>query len=490
MGSKPKKTLIALAAVVAVAVVAVLIAGVGGASADEVRFQNVSDPGPKPFTPPTDVPKASSRSAASGASSSSSSSSSGSSSPDTPGSTGSSTASSAQSTVCDREKLIAALAADPAKLSAFADAVGTDAEAQAVGDYIRKLRPVTLTRDTQVTSHFYSDGSAEPYQAILPKGTAALVDEGGKPIVRCRSGSPLAEPVELEKQTKCVNCPPNYQPPPPCEGKCYRPDRKAPGVKKIGTKVKVDPIATAKTELEKCRKDKGGLEQCKTEYEKARQQCAASPFNPACDASVCFDQVDDFFFGSSDGCGSYISDGDITNYCSQKFPNMPDKVACQKKLTGTQKRCGADPAEPGCMLNHQDKAFVLRQQCTGNGERPECKVVQVACAKDPQSGCEALQKTCLTKPDRADCKALGEFKQTCSKNPTRPECKDLPRPKAADPTLKNQAPPDDQEGDQGPGAEGTGQEPGGGQAPETGGETPQPENPAPQPENPSPPEGE
>jgi len=80
--------------------------------------------------------------------------------PPTPGSSGSSAnqgkrgaiGASAQNTVCDREKLIAELMLDPKKLAAWADTVGVDADAQTVAAFIRKLRPATLTKDTQVTN--------------------------------------------------------------------------------------------------------------------------------------------------------------------------------------------------------------------------------------------------------------------------------------------------------------------------------------------------
>ncbi len=494
--AQSKKTLIALAAVVAVATVAVLIVGVGGASADEVRFQNASDPGPKPFTPPTDVPQASSRAASADTAGAGGSSSPQSAAPSPPGGSedqGEPTA-GAQSTVCDREKLAAELSADPAKLSAFAEAVGIDADTQAVADYIRKLRPVTLTRDTQVTNHFYDDGSAEPYQAILTKGTAALVDDDAKPIVRCRSGSPLAEPAELAKQTRCLNCPANYRPPPPCEGKCYRLDPDPRPVKRIGTTVKPDPIATAKSALEKCRKDKGGLKGCELEYESARKECAANPLNPLCDSSVCFEAA----VGVSDGCSSYISDADIKNHCFSEFgDDVQRRVRCQKSIAAEQKVCAADPSKQLCMIDPKQKASFLRLKCTANGARPECKVLQVACAKNAEQGCDQLRGTCLTKPDRPDCKALSDFKQACAKDPTRPECKDLPPPtKAADPTLQKQAEPDAQEGDQSPDADGTGPDPGGGEpggdpggGEPGGGEAPGQDG-TQQPDNPSPPEGQ
>ncbi|MDQ3720658.1 MAG: hypothetical protein M3350_07770 [Actinomycetota bacterium] len=498
-----KKSFIALAVVVGVAAVALLI-GCGGSSADEVRFQNVSESGPDPFTAPTDVPKTSSGSASSGTSSSASSSSSESSSTETPGSSGSSTPGSSGSstpkssdpsassgsesqpgeepkpgafggtgdnTVCDREKLVQELAADPAKLSAWADAAGVDDDPQAVGDYIRKLRPSTLTRDTQVTNHSYTDGSAKAYQAVLPKGTAVLVDEEGKPVVRCRCGNPLTEPVELEKQTKCINCPANYRPPPPCEGKCYRPEPKPPPIK-TGPVV-IDPIAASKAELEKCRKDKGSLEKCKTEYEKARKLCDANPLNPACDSTVCFDAIQGVEAGTS-GCASYIDQTEILANCL-KLETTP-KQECLKRLRDLNAKCAADPLQKDCVVDPKLKAYRLRRQCIQSPSQPHCGVVQADCVKNPQQfQCAQLQV------------AIKDFRQKCQQNPALPGCKELP--KAVDPALKKQAQPEGQEGDQGPGADGTGQDPGGGQAPGTGGEPPQPEKPAPQPENPAPPGG-
>jgi hypothetical protein len=138
--------------------------------------------------------------------------------------------------VCDREKLIKLLLANPDRLRAWANALGIDATPKAVADYIRKLRPVTLTRDTQVTNHSFLDGDAQPYQAILQKGTAVLVDQTGKPVTRCRCGNPLSEPVKLSGTVKCIDCPPAYRPPPPCnytdeKGDCYAKQPEAPPVK-------------------------------------------------------------------------------------------------------------------------------------------------------------------------------------------------------------------------------------------------------------------
>ncbi|MFN8557387.1 MAG: DUF6777 domain-containing protein [Dehalococcoidia bacterium] len=117
-------------------------------------------------------------------------------------------------TVCDRELLIRSLSADARRKAAWAGALGIGAEA--ADGYIRTLRPVTLARDLRVTNHAFRDGRAEPFQAILPAGTAALVDEGGKVVARCRCGNPLLEPMRVGAAT-CRNCPSGYQPPLPLE---------------------------------------------------------------------------------------------------------------------------------------------------------------------------------------------------------------------------------------------------------------------------------
>ena len=195
-----RKAVIAVSAVVAIfaAAAALLIAGVGTATADEVRFQNVSDPGPAPFTAPADVAIAPSGEASTSSSSSESSTSesttdttestgSSPSEPTDPSSAGGSEGSSEEepkpgtfggsgkNKVCDREKLIEELIADPDKLSAWADTVGIDADAQTVADFIRELRPSTLTQDTQVTNHsFRYMTKREPLVADTVACAAAL----------------------------------------------------------------------------------------------------------------------------------------------------------------------------------------------------------------------------------------------------------------------------------------------------------------------------
>ncbi|MFC4068366.1 DUF6777 domain-containing protein [Actinoplanes subglobosus] len=57
--------------------------------------------------------------------------------------------------------------------------------------FVRKLTPVVLRNDTLVKNHDYREGKAEAYEALLEAGIAVLVDEYGKPVVKCTCGNPL-----------------------------------------------------------------------------------------------------------------------------------------------------------------------------------------------------------------------------------------------------------------------------------------------------------
>jgi hypothetical protein len=174
-----------------------------------VRYQPVADLGPDPFSPATDV-RASAAASKPGAGPF--------------GGTGS-------DVVCDRELLIRSLAARTDRLREWARVMRLAPTEEAVGSYIRALRPATLTRDTRVTNHSFKNGRAMPYQAVLQEGTAVLVDASGRPVVRCRCGNPLLEPV-LSAPFVCRGCPPAYRPPPPCRPaeSCYRPHPSPPPV--------------------------------------------------------------------------------------------------------------------------------------------------------------------------------------------------------------------------------------------------------------------
>ncbi|ELP69943.1 hypothetical protein STRTUCAR8_00349 [Streptomyces turgidiscabies Car8] len=97
---------------------------------------------------------------------------------------------------CDVEKQIRALGAAPAKNGAFASVLGLRPDG--VPAYLRSLTPVQLRMDTRVTNHGYRDAAATNYQAVLQTGTAVLVDDRGRPRVRCACGNPLTDPVRQQ----------------------------------------------------------------------------------------------------------------------------------------------------------------------------------------------------------------------------------------------------------------------------------------------------
>ncbi|GAA3086220.1 hypothetical protein GCM10017562_65320 [Streptomyces roseofulvus] len=96
---------------------------------------------------------------------------------------------------CDVEQQVAYLAAEPAKLTAFAEAAGIPEGG--VADWLRDLTPVVLRADTRVTNHGFRDGRASAFQSVLQAGTAVLVDPYGAPRVRCACGNPLRTPVSV-----------------------------------------------------------------------------------------------------------------------------------------------------------------------------------------------------------------------------------------------------------------------------------------------------
>ncbi|MFJ8129715.1 DUF6777 domain-containing protein [Streptomyces hydrogenans] len=96
---------------------------------------------------------------------------------------------------CDVEQQVAYLAAEPAKLRAFAEAAGIPEGG--VADWLRELTPVVLRADTRVTNHGFRDGRASAFQSVLQAGTAVLVDPYGAPRVRCACGNPLRTPVSV-----------------------------------------------------------------------------------------------------------------------------------------------------------------------------------------------------------------------------------------------------------------------------------------------------
>jgi hypothetical protein len=199
------KAALAATALTAVIVAALFALGCGSdkkksteSDLQTVSFQKPEDPGPDPFTPPADVEGDDAVDIpASGAGG------------DQPfGGSGS-------NRVCDRDKLIRFLKRNPERMREWARVLGVRPSFRAVKQYIAKLHPVTLTRDTQVTNHAFKNGRAVPFQAILQAGTAVLVDKYGSPVVRCFCGNPLG-PAVFVPTAKCHGCPPNYKPPKQC----------------------------------------------------------------------------------------------------------------------------------------------------------------------------------------------------------------------------------------------------------------------------------
>jgi hypothetical protein len=164
----------------------------------KVTFQKPADPGPDPFTAPTDRQGRRTVSLPAGGSSSGA---------------GTPFGGSGSNVVCDRDRLIRFMKANPDRRRAWALVLGISPTYAAVRRYIARLHPVTLTRDTRVTNHTYAAGQAIGVQSILAAGTAVLVDDYGRPVVRCRCGNPLTQPVFLPQAT-CQGCPPHYSPPP------------------------------------------------------------------------------------------------------------------------------------------------------------------------------------------------------------------------------------------------------------------------------------
>ena len=95
----------------------------------------------------------------------------------------------------DREKLVGFLTTNPTRHEhGPACSVVTDE----IPAYVRNLTPTVLLYDTRVTNHGFANGRATAFQSVLQAGTAVLVDGRGNPVVRCRCGNPLTEPIEVD----------------------------------------------------------------------------------------------------------------------------------------------------------------------------------------------------------------------------------------------------------------------------------------------------
>ncbi|MFT4188212.1 MAG: hypothetical protein QM621_06480 [Aeromicrobium sp.] len=95
---------------------------------------------------------------------------------------------------CDSVGLVDFLAEHDEEAAAWAEA--QDIDVDEIEGYVTTLTPVLLTADTWVTNHGFEDGEATPFQSVLQRGTAVLIDEHGVPRVRCACGNPLLEPEQ------------------------------------------------------------------------------------------------------------------------------------------------------------------------------------------------------------------------------------------------------------------------------------------------------
>lgn len=95
--------------------------------------------------------------------------------------------------VCDPQRLVSFLQANPAKAAAWAQVLGI--ARSGIQGYVAKLTPVILNSDTLVENHGYRAGTATAFPAVLQAGTAVMVDATGTPRVKCNCGNPLSEPT-------------------------------------------------------------------------------------------------------------------------------------------------------------------------------------------------------------------------------------------------------------------------------------------------------
>ncbi len=95
---------------------------------------------------------------------------------------------------------VAALNADPTLTWSGGNKVRTDQ----ITAYVKELTSLVLRNDTRVTNNGFLNGKPDPYQAVLQKGTAVLVDKRGVPRSRCACGNPLAAPVPQKGTTSYI----------------------------------------------------------------------------------------------------------------------------------------------------------------------------------------------------------------------------------------------------------------------------------------------
>src|ERR1035437_1778338 len=93
---------------------------------------------------------------------------------------------------CDPSLLVRYLQANPQKAQSWSG--GHSVRVDQIPAFVAELTPVVLRSDTRVTNNGFVNGNPDPYQAILQRGTAVLVDKYGVPRSRCACGNPLGSP--------------------------------------------------------------------------------------------------------------------------------------------------------------------------------------------------------------------------------------------------------------------------------------------------------
>lgn len=203
-------------AIVAIVLAFVVVASIAGyavlsrpASGQEVVYEKPNSPGSDPFTAPAVAPRPKTDFAGSAEDAKG---------PRTP------FGGSGKINVCDKAKLIKFLNSHRAQKVAWTRILGV--RFKDFERYVASLTPTILTTDVRVTNHGFKNGKAFSLQSILAAGTAVLVDRNGKIVTKCYCGNPLTPPTRITELV-CIGCPPDYDPPPPCDD-CYDcPDEEA-----------------------------------------------------------------------------------------------------------------------------------------------------------------------------------------------------------------------------------------------------------------------
>jgi hypothetical protein len=109
---------------------------------------------------------------------------------------------------CDPGLLVRYLQGNPDKARAWVAAQNSDptlswsgghsVSVSQIPAFVAELTPVVLRSDTRVTNNGFINGNPDPYQAVLQRGTAVLVDRYGVPRSRCACGNPLGSPIPVQ----------------------------------------------------------------------------------------------------------------------------------------------------------------------------------------------------------------------------------------------------------------------------------------------------